>query len=118
MLELAARLRAMSREELAAALRGREFDANGSRDLFDLAEALLAADSIDQAISRLDRPHLAVLAAAATIATADGSYDDAALTAELERLDADEAILASLESLVADLEARLLIVAGEHRRHV
>lgn len=118
MLELAARLRAMSREELAAALRGREFDANGSRDLFDLAEALLASDSLDAAISRLDRPHLAVLAAAASIATADGSYDDAALVAELERLEADGAILSALDTIVADLEARLLIVAGEHRRHV
>lgn len=118
MLELAARLRAMSREELADALRGREFDATGIRDLFDLAEALLAADSIDAAVSRLDRQHLAVLAAAATIATADGSFDDSALTAELERLDADQAILRALDAVVADLEGRLLIVAGEHKRHV
>jgi hypothetical protein len=118
MLELAARLRAMSRDELAAALRGREFDANGVRDLFDLAEALLASESLDAAISRLDRPHLAVLAAAASIATADGGYDDMALTAELERLDADDSIRRSLDQLVADLEGRLLIVAGEHRRHV
>ncbi|WP_308799076.1 helicase-associated domain-containing protein [Agromyces silvae] len=108
----------MSRDELAVALRGREFDANGSRDLFDLAEALLAADSLDTAISRLDRPHLAVLAAAATIASADGGFEDAALLAELERLDADDSIRRTLDELVADLEGRLLIVAGEHRRHV
>jgi len=118
MLELAARLRAMSRDELAAALRGREFDQSGIRDLFDLAEALLAADSLDAAISRLDRPHLAVLAAAATIASADGGFDDDALADELRRLDADTAIQREHERLVVDLEAQLLIVAGEHHRHV
>jgi hypothetical protein len=118
MLELAARLRAMSREELAVALRGREVDPTGIRDLFDLAEALLAADSVDEALSRLDRPHLAVLAAAASIAAADGSFEDAALTAELGRLNADPAIVHATERIVADLEARLLVVAGEQRRHV
>lgn len=118
MLELAARLRAMSREELAVALRLREFDPNGIRDLFDLAEALLAPDSVDAGISRLDRPHLAVLAAAASIATADGSFEDAALDAELARLEADEAIARGLPTILADLEATMLVVAGETRRHV
>jgi hypothetical protein len=118
MLELAARLRAMSREELAAALRLREFEPNGIRDLFDLAEALLAPDSVDAGISRLDRPHLAVLAAAASIATADGSFEDTALDAELARLDADDAIVQGLPAILADLEATMLVVAGETRRHV
>ena len=61
MLELAARLRGLPREELASALQTREFETSGARDLFDLAEALLAPDSIDHALSRLDRRHLAVL---------------------------------------------------------
>ncbi|WP_350349317.1 helicase-associated domain-containing protein [Agromyces sp. G08B096] len=118
MLELAARLRAMSREELAGALATREFDPSGIRDPFDLAEALLAPDSVDEAISRLDRPHLAVLAAAATVAGADGAFDDADLTAELDRLEASAWILERLAALEGDLAERLLIVAGDGRQHV
>ncbi|UOQ88436.1 helicase-associated domain-containing protein [Agromyces endophyticus] len=73
MLELAGRLRELPRDDLAAALRSREFDTAGVSDLFDLAEALLAPDSVDRAISRLDRPRLAVLAASAEPgATVDG----------------------------------------------
>ncbi len=67
MLELAARLRGLPRPELASALDSREFDATGVRDLFDLAEVLLAPDSLDHVMSRLDRRHLAVLAAASSV---------------------------------------------------
>jgi hypothetical protein len=52
MLVLAARLRALPRETLAAALATREFDHSAVRDLFDLAEALTAADAVDHAVDR------------------------------------------------------------------
>ncbi|WP_172979938.1 helicase-associated domain-containing protein [Agromyces agglutinans] len=108
----------MSREELAGALGLREFDAASVRDQFDLAEALLAPDSLDAAISRLDRPHLAVLAAISAIAGADGAFTDDELTAELDRLEASEVIVDRLGALVDDLSQRLLIVTGDGRRQV
>ena len=79
MLELAARLRELPRDDLAAALHSRQFEPNGVHDLFDLAELLLSPDSLDHAISRLDRRRLAVLAAAAELAAgnAGGTTVDA-----------------------------------------
>ncbi|QAY73318.1 hypothetical protein ET445_08145 [Agromyces protaetiae] len=115
MLELAARLRAMSRDELASALATREFDPAGLKDLFDLAEALLTNDSLDHVLSRLDRPHLGVLAVAATLAESEPDVGDDLLDRELKRLEASDRILADRATLVADLESKLLVVGGERR---
>ncbi|AMB59278.1 helicase-associated domain-containing protein [Microterricola viridarii] len=64
MLSLAARLSALTDEQLAAALALREFPMAGVRDYFDLAEALLAPESVHAALATLDRTRLAVLAVA------------------------------------------------------
>ncbi|PPL19724.1 helicase-associated domain-containing protein [Microterricola pindariensis] len=64
MLSLAARLRALTDEQLAASLALREFPVTGVRDYFDLAEALLAPESVHAALATLDRTRLAVLAVA------------------------------------------------------
>ena len=98
MLELAARLRGLPRPELATALQAREFDASGVRDLFDLAEVLLAPDSIDHALSRLDRRHLAVLAAASEIADEHGDTTVDAVHGQLKELGASDAWKPLLEA--------------------
>jgi len=75
-LALAARLRVDSDDELVALLRAREVRDSGIRDFFDLAEKLLDPASIQLALSRLDRPTLAAIAA---LATGDGNSDERAL---------------------------------------
>lgn len=112
MLELAARLRTLPRDHLASALGTREFDRTGVRDLFDLAEVLLAQDSVDHALSRLDRPHLAILAVAATLSEPEATTTIDGIAEELARLEASEPLRSSIESIVADLADRLLVVAG------
>lgn len=118
MLELAARLRGLPREQLAAALQTREFDPVGIRDLFDLAEALLSSDSVDQAISRLDRPRLAVLAAAAGIVGADAGTTVDEVRAELVRLGASAELSDASGDLLEALSKNLLVVEAGDRVHV
>ncbi len=115
MLELAARLRGLPRGELAAALSTREFDASGARDLFDLAEALLAPDSVDHALDRLDRRRLAVLAAAVDTRVEGGGTTVEAVRAELARLGASAELTDATSDLVDALAGSLLVVRdGDH----
>lgn len=87
MLALAARLRALTDEQLTAALAQREFPLAGVRDYFDLAEALLAPDSVRAALATLDRTRLAVLAVAGDlVAETDAAPDTAAITARISEL--------------------------------
>jgi hypothetical protein len=87
MLALAARLRALTDEQLTAALAQREFPLAGVRDYFDLAEALLAPDSVRAALATLDRTRLAVLAVAGDlVAETDAVPDTAAITARISEL--------------------------------
>lgn len=118
MLELAARLRSLPRPDLATALQSREFDAAGVRDLFDLAEALLAPDSIDHAISRLDRRHLAVLAAASAITGEHGDTTAEAVRAELVRLGASAELSDAAADLLGELSNTLLVVRSDDHLHV
>jgi len=118
MLELAARLRGLPREELASALQSREFDAAGARDLFDLAEALLTPDSVDHALSRLDRRHLAVLAVAAAVADDHGDTTRHAVHDELERLGASIQLTDAATSLLAELATSMLVVPSADHVHV
>ncbi|MFE6965972.1 helicase-associated domain-containing protein [Agromyces sp. NPDC057679] len=118
MLELAARLRELTRDDLAAALRTREFETSGIHDLFDLAEALLAQDSLDQAIGRLDRRHLAVLAVASAIADAAGGSTVEAVRGELAALGATSTRVEATGELMDDLSASLLVVRRDARVHV
>ncbi|MGW9167422.1 helicase-associated domain-containing protein [Agromyces sp. NPDC055657] len=113
MLELAGRLRELPRDDLAAALRSREFDATGVNDLFDLAESLLAPDSVDRAIARLDRPRLAVLVAAADPAsTVDG------VRRTLAELGAPASMVDASATLIDRLAESLLVVRGDQHLHV
>ncbi|GGI48007.1 hypothetical protein BCL57_002931 [Agromyces flavus] len=118
MLVLAARLRAVPRERLAAALSTREFDHSGVRDLFDLAEALTAPESLDHAIDRLERPTLATLAAAHAIADDVGWTQADAIGAELARLGAAEPVVASASDALIRLDGRFLVVRDGARVHV
>ncbi|MBC7723517.1 MAG: helicase-associated domain-containing protein [Burkholderiaceae bacterium] len=95
---LAARLRDLDDEQLAKAVRDRDIRPIGIKDFFDLAEALLDRQSIQQRLTRLDRATLTVMAAiaaapagptgsllrAADVATTLSSYPDAPNAAEVE----------------------------------
>ncbi|MBB5632731.1 hypothetical protein BKA04_000954 [Cryobacterium mesophilum] len=59
--ELAAQLKAADDADLVAALDRRELATAGIRDFFDLADALLDADSLQPCLARLDRDALAAL---------------------------------------------------------
>ncbi|HKH07503.1 MAG TPA: helicase-associated domain-containing protein [Agromyces sp.] len=118
MLELAARLRGLPREELAAALSTRDFDATSARDLFDLAEALLSPDSVDHAVSRLDRRRLAVLAAIVDTRDEVGGTTVTAVHAELQRLGASAELSDATGDLVDALAGALLVVRADDRIHV
>lgn len=118
MLELAARLRGLPRPALASALQSREFDASGVRDLFDLAEVLLAPDSVDHALSRLDRRHLAVLAAASEVAGEHGDTTVEAVRARLQELGATDELADAAPALVDELAALLIVVHSDDHLHV
>ncbi|MET4157434.1 helicase-associated domain-containing protein [Agromyces sp. PvR057] len=118
MLELAARLRSLPRTDLEAALATREFDATGIRDLFDLAEVLLAPDSLDHVISRLDRPRLAVLAVTASLTADHTDTTIDAVVGELARLGASAELAAAVPQLLGRLADSLIIVLEEQRVHL
>ncbi|MGI9822474.1 helicase-associated domain-containing protein [Agromyces sp. Marseille-Q5079] len=118
MLELAARLRALPRPGLAAALQTREFDTTGIRDLFDLAEVLLAPDSLDHVISRLDRPRLAVLAATAELTADHNDTTVDAVVDELARLGASAELTKAAPDLLDDLAALLIVILDGRRVHL
>ncbi len=117
MLELAARLRGMSRDSLATALHSREFEPAGVRDLFDLAEAVLTPDSVDHAVGRLDRRRLAVLAAAVELA-ASGGTTVSAVHGELMRHAASAELSDAAGELLDALTELMLVVPVDHGIHV
>ncbi|KRE21236.1 helicase-associated domain-containing protein [Agromyces sp. Soil535] len=118
MLELAARLRGLPRQELASALQSREFDAGGVRDLFDLAEVLLAPDSLDYALTRLDRRHLAVLTTASSVADEHGDALVVTVHAELVQLGASAELSDAAPALLDELAGALLVMRTDNRVHV
>jgi hypothetical protein len=69
MLTLATRLRAMDDAELRQVIDERALPATGIRDFFDLAEALLTEESVQRALSRLQRRTLTALAVAGELGT-------------------------------------------------
>ncbi|MEO8907414.1 MAG: helicase-associated domain-containing protein [Microbacteriaceae bacterium] len=68
-LALALQLGRLDDDDLRTVLAVRAFHPARVNDLFDLAEALLITESIQAALARLDRPTLALLAAAAAAQT-------------------------------------------------
>jgi len=101
-LALAGRLRELDEPALTALLVARDVQDRRIRDHFDLAESLLDPSAVQRALSRLDRPTLAVLAAL----VARGARD-AAAAAENTGGDAAAAL--------ARLEALALVAAGDDR---
>ena len=79
---LANQLRSSTDDELRDILTERAVRATGIKDFFDLADALLDEASVDAALSALDRPTLAALAALSKL----GAGTAAEVSAELTRL--------------------------------
>ncbi|WP_353828954.1 helicase-associated domain-containing protein [Agromyces sp. SYSU T0242] len=117
MLVLAARLRAIPRDRLAAALASRRLDHSSVGDLFDLAEALTSTDSLDHAIERLERPSLAVLVVAAEMTDDTGWTDREVVSSELRRHGGDE-LARRLPEISERLEGLLLMLREDERIHV
>src|ERR1700710_2666338 len=63
-LALASRLQGESDEALVTLLTARHLAKRDLRDFFDLADALLSPESVNSALSHLDRPTLAAIASA------------------------------------------------------
>ncbi|MEN0083658.1 MAG: helicase-associated domain-containing protein [Leifsonia sp.] len=110
-LALAARLRELGDAALVGALHRRTYRRTGVSDFFDLADALLDADSVQRALVPLDRPRLA---AAVVLGRADEP-----LSAEevAERLSAEPATAGiAVDTVVAaldDLTGLLLAHPGD-----
>jgi hypothetical protein len=105
-LAFAGHLRSLSDDELISLLGARELRETGIKDFFDLADALLDPASVQQALARLDRPSLAVLAIVGELGSA--TIPDA--TARLAAAGADAAALAALpEHLDAAVRLALAI---------
>ena len=96
-LAFAAHLRSLSDAELVTLLGARELREAGIKDFFDLSDALLDPASVQQALSRLDRPTLAAIATVGELGTA--SIPDAA--AHLTAAGTDEAAVANLRHHLA-----------------
>ena len=108
-LAFAGHLRSLSDLELVALLGARELREAGIKDFFDLADALLDPVSIQQALARLDRSTLAVIATVGELGSATST--DAA--AQLKQAGADEAALAALpDQLAAVVHLALAIEDG------
>src|SRR3954454_24213829 len=80
-LALAALLRGLDDAALVAALHERTYRRTGVADFFDLADALLDADSLQRALTPLDRVHLGVLVVLGRAATPLTTTEVAALLA-------------------------------------
>lgn len=112
-LSLATRLRAMDDGDLAVVLRSRAFAANGIKDFFDLAEALLDRDSVQQSLTRLDRVSLAVVAAIGELTAESGGTTAADVAARLSApAGVPPATMASTASLSTNAVSRIAASAS------
>ncbi|MCU1584305.1 MAG: hypothetical protein JWM49_861 [Microbacteriaceae bacterium] len=108
-LSLATRLKAMRDADLARTMRARSIGAAGIKDFFDLAEAFLDPVSIQDALSHLDRPTLAILAAASECGGSPSAGDVAALLSSMTDGEVDAATVERRALL-----ARELLLLEEH----
>ncbi len=112
MLMLATRLRAMDDAALHRALTLRDVATGGIRDFFDLADSLLEPDSVQNALTRLDRGTLAVLAVT-------GESPNPPTISELAArltVSAGRTVTATdVAERVAILDSRLLLSLGDDR---
>lgn len=106
-LALAARLRALSDEELVDALDGRSFRRAGVSDFFDLADALLDRDSVQRALAARDRTALSVLVVLSRASAPLTASDVAAALADAPGAPGVDASVA--DRLLGALERALLV---------
>ncbi|MEY9952811.1 helicase-associated domain-containing protein [Leifsonia sp. EB34] len=106
-LALAAWLRALPDDELAAVLRARPVRRAGVSDFFDLAEALLDPESVQRALAPLDRLRLATLA---LLGVAGGARSTEWITARLGEHPATAGTTAAAVRDAVDALARLALV--------
>ena len=110
-LSLATRLRAMTDDELAEAIRRRGVSPSGIKDFFDLAEAFLDRASIQRMLTRLDRETLTVLAAVGQLTDESEPPTAADVAARLESIGAS--IGAESITARAAAAASLLLLEAE-----
>jgi hypothetical protein len=103
-LALADQLRSLADHELVALLAERGVTPGGIRDFFDLADALLATDSVRAALDRLQRPSLVALAVVAELGMPRTKDAAAHLTAIGGDATAFDAHLAAARDLALLLE--------------
>ncbi|MCU1481144.1 MAG: hypothetical protein JWQ19_1930 [Subtercola sp.] len=102
-LALAGRLQLESDDALVWLLSARHLARRDLRDFFDLADALLTPDSIQDALSKLDRPTLAALAAGDTPASTASSALTGAVALMLAHV--VDARVAPYDSVVSVLDS-------------
>lgn len=106
-LALAARLRELDDAELVSALHRRTYRRTGVSDFFDLADALLDADSLQRALTPLDRTRLAALVA---LGSGGGPLTAEELADRLTREPATAGTtVESAAAALADLDGLLLV---------
>jgi hypothetical protein len=121
MLTLATRLRAMDDALLRRAIQRRALPTAGIRDFFDLAEALLEPDSLQNGLAHLDRATIAVLAVAGELAsTAEGPAGGrgpsiATLAERLTELSGSPVSADSVRERAAVLDELLLAALDDER---
>ena len=103
-LSLATRLRTFDNDALVRTIATRELSLSGIKDFFDLAEAFLDRESIQQALTRLDRIALSGLATIGEL-TAEGPPTIATVASALDRDDAwvSQQLQRPAELLLVDL---------------
>lgn len=106
-LALAARLRAMTDDDLVHVLHERTIRRAGVTDFFDLADALLDRDSVQRALTGLDRTRLAVLV---TLGRASTPMDAQAVAAALAGSPATPGITADAAQEALDAVSGLILV--------
>ncbi len=119
-LSLATRLRAMNDGTLADAIRARGIAAHGNsansiKDFFDLAEAFLDRGSIQQALTRLDRETLAVLAAIGQLTEETGPPTAADVVSRLDTISGEAHDAAAVAERAAAVTGLLLLEAESQR---
>ncbi|MBW8871220.1 MAG: helicase-associated domain-containing protein [Leifsonia sp.] len=110
-LALAARLRELDDAVLVASLHRRSYRRTGVADFFDLADALLDADSLQRALAPLDRTRLAALV---VLGRAGAALPARELTALLDGEPATAGISAeAVDAALEELDGLLLVHPGE-----
>jgi hypothetical protein len=114
-LSLATRLRAMDDRSLAATIRERGVVSHSIKDFFDLAEAFLDRGSIQQALTRLDRQTLAVLAAIGQLTEETGPPTASDVAGRLATISGEPHDASAVEERAAAATALLLLEAESQR---